>query len=267
MSLSSRFSRILTARPLPPHWHAVLALLPLLPPPLTLGLPLLFFTLCLCRSGSFQEGTLLLGLLRCGSGGDDPSWPFCTQGTPGPSSRSAGSHSRCVRGGGCSAAGSCVRAWTSTRRGRLALSASGGGDSGAVGTPSRHLAPRSRRAQLGVSETRREEENCTFELQYLIVFHWSRRSWAVLIYGVQEWAINSNSTLRHRGDELLRVGTQPEQPEQPWVQGGATLLVMQTSAQRITSDTGSLRSKMHRSKVAKGVRWCRTLEDVENEGN
>ncbi|KAH9062542.1 hypothetical protein EDB83DRAFT_2384514 [Lactarius deliciosus] len=36
-----------------------------------LGLPLLFFTLRLCHGSSFQEGALLLGLLRCGSGGDD----------------------------------------------------------------------------------------------------------------------------------------------------------------------------------------------------
>ncbi|KAH9165322.1 hypothetical protein EDB89DRAFT_2011522 [Lactarius sanguifluus] len=149
MNGSSRFSRENPHRSLAPHWRAVHALHP---PPLMLGLPLLFFTLRLCHDGSFQEGALLLGRLRCGSGG-----------APGPSSRSAGSHSRCVRGGGCSAAGSCVRAWTSTRRGHLALSASGGGDSGAVGTPSRRLAPRSRCAQLGVSETRREEENCTFK--------------------------------------------------------------------------------------------------------
>ncbi|KAH8986288.1 hypothetical protein EDB92DRAFT_1262877 [Lactarius akahatsu] len=67
---------------------------------------------------------------------------FCARGargTPGPSSRSAGTHSFCVRGNraawvcgsGCSAAGSCMRrAWTPTQRGRLALSASGGGDGG-----------------------------------------------------------------------------------------------------------------------------------------
>ncbi|KAH9173282.1 hypothetical protein EDB89DRAFT_1958888 [Lactarius sanguifluus] len=223
MSLSSHFSRILTARPPPPHWHTVLALLPLLPPPLTLGLLLLFFTLRLCRSGSFQEGALLLGLLRCGSGG-----------APGPSSRSAGSHSRCVRGGGCSAAGS---------RGQW-----GGG---AVGTPSRRLAPQSRCAQLGVSETR-EEENCTFK-------RFKRRltSWPALMYGVQGWAINSNST------QL------PEQPELLWVQGGVKqrYWVVQASAQRITSERGSNRSKMRRSKVSKGARWCGTLEDADTEGN
>lgn len=71
---------------------------------------------------------------------------------------------------------------------------------------------------------------------------------------------------RHRGDELLSVGTQPEQPEQPWVQGGATLLVLQASAQHITLDTGSLRSKMHRSKVAKGARWWQAVKEAEEQG-
>ncbi|KAH9038204.1 hypothetical protein EDB85DRAFT_1888061 [Lactarius pseudohatsudake] len=76
------------------------------------------------------------------------------------------------------------------------------------------------------------------------------------MYGVQGWAINSNLT-------QLDTAGQPEQPEQPWVQGGAMLLVMQASAQHIALDTGSLRSKTHRSKVAKGARWWQAVEEAE----
>ncbi|KAH8979939.1 hypothetical protein EDB86DRAFT_2835641 [Lactarius hatsudake] len=55
---------ILTA--CPPAPRAVLALLPLLPPPLKLGCPLLF-TL---SQKQLPDCALLLGLLRCGRGGD-----------------------------------------------------------------------------------------------------------------------------------------------------------------------------------------------------
>ncbi|KAH9168471.1 hypothetical protein EDB89DRAFT_1585136 [Lactarius sanguifluus] len=128
---------------------------------------------------------------------------------------------------------------------RIGRRSSGGGDGGAVGTPSRHLPPQSRRAQLGVSAAKREGRMKTAP---------SSASVSDSIPLDQKLSLQDGQSTR-TGLPLCK-GAQPEQPELPWVQGGVKpgYWVVQASAQRIASERGSVRSKMRRSKVSKGAR-------------